>query len=113
MRFDEALNGYFDQLDINAQELARASGLSPAVISRYRRGERAPSPDGEALRALAGGLAALAEKRGQIQLTREQALNALRETLGNADSGAGLAYNFNMLATVLQIRMTELARAEF
>lgn len=111
MRFDEALNGYFDQLDINAQELARASGLSPAVISRYRRGERAPSPDGEALRALAGGLAALAEKRGQIQLTREQALNALRETLGNADSGAGLAYNFNMLATVLQIRMTELARA--
>ena len=39
MRFEEALNGYIHQIGITAKDLADASGLSTAVISRYRSGE--------------------------------------------------------------------------
>ena len=54
MRFEEALNGYIHQIGITAKDLADASGLSTAVISRYRSGERTPAPDGEPLLNLQG-----------------------------------------------------------
>ena len=55
MRFEEALNGYIHQIGITAKDLADASGLSTAVISRYRSGERTPAPDCEPLLNLSKG----------------------------------------------------------
>ena len=43
MTFCEKLNNYIEQLECSSQELANASGLSSAVISRYRNGERTPN----------------------------------------------------------------------
>ena len=42
MNFQECLNNYIIQIRCNGKELARNSKISETVISRYRKGERAP-----------------------------------------------------------------------
>ena len=74
MRFEEALNVYIHQIGITAKDLADASGLSTAVISRYRSGERTPAPDGEPLLNLSKGLARLAQRKGMDGFTGDRAL---------------------------------------
>ena len=81
MRFEEALNGYIHQIGITAKDLADASGLSTAVISRYRSGERTPAPDGEPLLNLSKGLARLAQRKGMDGFTQPELLSALQKSL--------------------------------
>lgn len=45
MTFSQQLNQYMEQIRCSAKELAEASGLSAAVISRYRSGERIPAAE--------------------------------------------------------------------
>ena len=40
--FSELLNDYIARLGCSGRELAEASGLSAATVSRYRSGERSP-----------------------------------------------------------------------
>ena len=56
MTFCEKLNNYIEQLECSSQELANASGLSSAVISRYRNGERTPNIKSKQLESLSNGL---------------------------------------------------------
>ena len=42
MNFSEQLNHYIKDFSCSSQELANASGISPAVISRYRSNQRKP-----------------------------------------------------------------------
>ena len=42
MTFSEQLNEYISKLGCTAKDLADASGLSAAVLSRYRTGSRVP-----------------------------------------------------------------------
>ena len=45
--FHDRLNEYITRLGCSGRELAEASGLSPATISRYRGGERRPESEAE------------------------------------------------------------------
>lgn len=56
MNFQECLNNYIIQIRCNGKELARNSEISETVISRYRKGERAPSADSEYLKKLSDGI---------------------------------------------------------
>ena len=58
MNFHDILNQYIEQLDCTAKDLANASGLSAAALSRYRTGERMPNQ--EQMRKLIDGIVALA-----------------------------------------------------
>lgn len=60
MSFDEQLNAYMVQIGCTNKQLATASGLGEASISRYRKGERIPNADSQQIRQLAAGLASLA-----------------------------------------------------
>lgn len=53
MKFNEQLNTYIEMLQCTAKELSDISGLSPAVISRYRTGEREPDVASDNLTKLA------------------------------------------------------------
>lgn len=111
MRFDEKLDDYISLLQCKGTDLADRAGLSAAVISRYRSGGRTPAPDGEHLQKLAGGIAALAAEKGCAGLTQEAVLSGLRETLAcKPEDGGALAKNFDALADVLGISLTDLAR---
>ena len=112
MRFEEALNGYIHQIGITAKDLADASGLSTAVISRYRSGERTPAPDCEPLLNLSKGLARLAQRKGMDGFTQPELLSALQKSLRyDEKEGNRLAVNFDLLINVLNLRSSDMARA--
>ena len=111
MTFGEQLNEYISQLECTAKELSGISGLSGAVISRYRTGERLPDADSEQVEKLSAGITALALQKGIPVLTYEMVKAAFSEALGSASADyEKLTTNFNALITVLNISMTELAR---
>ena len=112
MQFHEMLNEYLRRLNATALELAEASGLSPAVISRYRSAKRTPAPDSDALMRLARGIASIAEQKGELALSQEDVLKAFRKALGYEEYGqTRLAANFDLLVNVLHLRLGEMARA--
>lgn len=77
MQFHEMLNDYLRRLNVTALELAAASELSPAVISRYRSAERTPAPDSEALTPpLRKGLRRCRDKKGMSRCRRKACLGA-------------------------------------
>ena len=112
MVFRERLNLYIEQTGIRQQELASASGLGNATISRYCSGEREPKEDSSQIRQLAKGLAALAAER-EVSLTEGEILLELNRTVSEGlevdyDTFRG---NLNQLLKALDIRGNELARA--
>ena len=66
MTFCEKLNNYIEQLECSSQELANASGLSSAVISRYRNGERTPNIKSKKLESLSNGLYKISVDRKEL-----------------------------------------------
>ena len=79
--FQECLNEYIVKLRCNGKELSRNSGISETVISRYRKGERAPSADSEYLKKLAEGIIKTAEEKGTRDFESGKVLQTLRESL--------------------------------
>ncbi len=112
MTFQEQLNAYIEAIPCTARQLADASGLSSAVVSRYRSGDREPGADSPQLDALAGALEALARQAGKRAPTRQAALAALRRTLdAPAPDDGALADNLNALIEALDVTSGEVARA--
>ena len=79
MRFEEALNGYIHQIGITAKDLADASGLSTAGISRYRRGERTPAPGCGTPLNLSQGVARPAQRKGKEGITQPGLVSGLQK----------------------------------
>lgn len=112
MRFSEQLNAYIDAIGCTARQLSNASGLSPAVISRYRSGERVPALRGPQLDMLAAGLAALADAAGRAGPDRQEAREALSAALARpAREDGALADNLSALIDALGVTAGEVARA--
>ena len=110
MRFQELLDCYMQRLDCSGRELAEASGLSAAIISRYRSGSRLPSSRSDSLDRLADGLAKIAEKRGEA-LTAAEIQSALEKSLEREKQPALNAENLAALMAALEISPAELALA--
>lgn len=109
MKFSQALSTQMERCDCTARELARASGLSAATISRFRSGERTPGR--EDLERLIAGFAAASAQRGR-PLSEE----ALREAFFScADlhlfDAEALRTNLNHLLTLLPVSTAELSKA--
>ena len=112
MDFKEKLNEYIEQLGCTSKELAQASGLSAATISRYRSGDRLPQRDSENYNKLIAGLSGLAQEKGISSLTE----SAISETLSTFSGTAfvdihRLQTNFNHLLNELSLNVSELSRA--
>lgn len=112
MTFQEQLQYYIDLIQCSAKELAKASELSEAALSRYRSGDRTPERDSEQLVGLASGIALLACQRNMDGLNEPDILFKLQETLSHdRPNAAQLIANFNLLVNLLKINLTELARS--
>ena len=112
MDFKEKLNEYIEQLGCTSKELAQASGLSAATISRYRSGDRLPQWDSENYNKLIAGLSGLAQEKGISSLTE----SAISETLSIFSENTfvdihRLQTNFNYLLNTLSLNVSELSRA--
>lgn len=109
--FHETLNQYLEQLSCTRRDLSEASGLSPATVSRYCRGERIPEPDSPQMHQLIRGLMALSAQRG-VSLSKEE-LDAAFHSVQTDTVPAADAFpeRLELLLNTLGIRSVELARA--
>ena len=76
MTFCEKLNNYIEQLECSSQELANASGLSSAVISRYRNGERTPNIKSKQLESLSNGLHKISIDK-KVNISKEEMIKII------------------------------------
>lgn len=112
MKFNEYINDYIEKLNCTAKELSEASGLSSAVISRYKTGEREPEPESDSLKKLAEGIASIAKSKNLSGMTPDEVLAVLQHSLNqkNADYES-FTTNYNTLITALEVNMKELSAA--
>ena len=110
MKFHEQLNRYIESMGVSGKELSEYSGLSQPLISRYRKGNRIPSSEGEQIEKLAAGLAKAAEKRGEKNLETDQIKLELLRTLPKNDD-ADISFQLNNLIIALYINVSKMAQA--
>lgn len=111
MQFKECLNSYIEQIGCTARELSDITDISPAVISRYRSGERIPSSTGGALEALAAGISSLSS-RLEKPLRREEILSAMKQSLQQLDiTWSECSRNLAAVLSAADISNIALARA--
>lgn len=110
MNFQECLNNYIIQIRCNGKELARNSKISETVISRYRKGERAPSADSEYLKKLSDGIIKTAAEKGIRDFKADKVLQTLRESLeDNRDEPAFNSQKLDILLKELDINISRIA----
>lgn len=108
MTFSEQLNKYIQDLGCSSQEIAKASGLSASVISRYRNGDRTPSLRSAQLKQLAQGLSDISN----YSIPQEDIYNTLATCLNDISIDyEQLSKNFNQLVSVLNISVADLSRS--
>lgn len=94
MTFSDYLNECMLRAGCNARELSEASGLSQAVISRYRSGERTPSLGSDQLDQIIHALVQLSQNPDRVQSESESGSAALpqkAEPLTQAELSEGFA----------------------
>lgn len=110
MNFSERLNQYIKEFSCTGKEIAQNSGLSEAVISRYRKGERVPMADSEHLKKLSEGLLKTARQKGIEVLTEEDIFQSLSETLlQDQVKGSFLNEKLDKLIVELGINVSKMA----
>ena len=112
MEFSKQLNAYMETIHCNGKELSEASGLSPAVISRYRTGERKPDTLSDNLIQLASGLSSIASSQQLPNLSYDEIYSSLQHALHQKESVYKyFTTNYETLIKTLSISMKDLATA--
>ena len=110
--FKDILNQYIDALGCTASQLSRYSGISGATISRYRSGERIPSPDSQHFELLCQAISQLAVENGQSDLTFQKIADSFSTAADmNPQLENRFSRNFHALLSSLSISVSDLARA--
>ena len=109
MTFSELLNEYIRVLYCTAGELAEASGLTQASLSRYRNGQRVP--EAETLKKLSAGIGSIARQHGVKDLDPDSVFLRFAETIGIVEADhMQFSSQFAALVDGLQINLNELAK---
>ncbi len=111
MNFSEQLNEVIDLLESNSKELSQETGLSSAVISRYRNGKRVPNVKSDQMKKLVDGIYRIGKKK-RIDLTKDEIFASLSCSLNEvAIDPEQVSRNFSELVNALNISIASLSRA--
>ena len=111
MTFNEQLNRYIDEFECTSSELAKYSGLSATVISRYRNGDRTPSLRSKQLDLLSNGLYKISQNKGGSVASVQEIYNSLAVCLNDIFIDyEQLRQNLNKLISTLNINIADLSR---
>lgn len=109
MTFSELLNEYICIFRCTAGELANASGLTQASLSRYRNGQRMPETD--TLEKLASGIVRIAAQNG-TDLDLDLVFSQLAEAAGIVKTDhTQFSGQFSFLIDAIPINLSELAKS--
>ena len=112
MTFSEYLNECIAQIGCNASELARSSGLSQAVISRYRSGDRIPSLGSEQLARIILALSQLSESGNCRPVTEAELRDRFHEILRDEPGSVFLsAQSLNDIIASTDVNIKKLSQA--
>ena len=109
MTFSELLNEYICIFRCTAGELANASGLTQASLSRYRNGQRMPETN--TLKKLASGIVRIAAQNG-TDLDLDLVFSQLAEAAGIVKTDhTQFSGQFSFLIDAIPINLSELAKS--
>ena len=110
MNFSNILNKYINELNCTALELSNKSGVSNAVISRYRKGDKIPKYNSEQLNNIIDALYTISKEK-KINITKKQIKNDLERVLNkNEIDFDTFKNNFNYLINTLNINVADISR---
>lgn len=121
MEFNEQLNKFISVLKCTAKELASASNLTPATLSRYCNGIRVPAVDSKEIENLANGIVSVAQKqmpavdisnKSEIKLLTDynHVYEALTSTLTKKTDSSLVISKFNAIVNTLDIKLNKMAK---
>ena len=112
MNFAEYLNQCMQQVNCSASELSRESGLSQAVISRYRSSIRVPSLGSEPLSRIIKALAKMSQEREDKPFTEEELTGKMCEILRDEPGSVALSSDsLNDILISMDINIKKLSQS--
>lgn len=109
MTFSEQLTEYINKLECTVKDLAKASNLTQATVSRYKTGERTPPIESDSITKLTKGILFLSKKK-DLSLNKKEVFNSLMnclyETTYNYET---FSDKFDSISNALSINIAKLA----
>ena len=109
MNFSNELNNYLVLFECSAQDLAKKSGLSPTLVSRYLNNKRTPRANSEYLNKLVNGIYQISIESNS-NFSKEEIFETLNKSIYyeniNFDD---FVDNFNTLIIELKINISDIA----
>ena len=110
MKFNEQFNVYLNIINCSPKDFSKYSGLSEAVISRYRSGSRIPKKDSNQLSQIINSIYNISVKKN-INLKKEDIQNNLYLSLNNDEFDYDLFSNkLNNLICSLNISVNDMSK---
>ena len=111
MKFSEELNSYLKILNCSAQDLSKASGLSPTLVSRYLNDKRTPRVNSEYFAKLVDGIY-LISVNNNVELNKKDIADVFNKSIYFNDINFDdFIINFNNLILELKINISDLANS--
>ena len=107
MKFNELLNKYLEEFNCSSKTLSELTNISPAVISRYRSGQRTPAIDSKQLNSIISAIKQISKNKYKEEDIEKEFKNAFQKTEFNYES---FSKNLNELINTLKINIKDMSK---
>ena len=107
MKFNELLNKYLEEFNCSSKTLSELTNISPAVISRYRSGQRTPALDSKQLKSIINAIKQISENKYKEEDIEKEFKNVFQKAEFNYES---FSKNLNELINTLKINIKDMSK---
>lgn len=107
MKFNELLNKYLEEFNCSSKTLSELTNISPAVISRYRSGERTPAIDSKQLESIIKAIQQISNKKYKEEDIEKEFKSIFQKTDFDYDN---FSKNLNELINTLKINIKDMSK---
>ena len=107
MKFNEILNKYLEEFNCSSKTLSELTNISPAVISRYRSGQRTPAIDSKQLKSIINAIKQISENKYKEEDIEKEFKNIFQKTHFDYDN---FSKNLNQLINTLKINIKDMSK---
>ena len=107
MKFNELLNKYLEEFNCSSKTLSELTNISPALISRYRSGERTPAIDSKQLESIIKAIKQISNKKYKEEDIEKEFKSIFQKTDFDYDN---FSKNLNELINTLKINIKDMSK---